>query len=288
MCRFTLYHGPSIRLADLLTEPRHSLIHQSYKSEEREEPLNGDGFGVAWYAPELSLQPGRFRSVTPAWSNSNLVSIARVVRSHCVLAHVRAASRGSVEETNCHPFIADQYAFMHNGDVRGFSDIRRPLLAKLSDGAFASIEGRTDSEHMFALFRDNLRGGEPLAAMADALRATIAQIFELSREHAGGAHCYLNLAVADGTRAIACRVSSDPDYSDTLYVSRGRRYVCEGDQCRMVSPKDDAGAVIVSSEPLSQDPGWEVVPAGHLVLIDGDRATRIEPLAAGATATIVR
>ena len=53
MCRFTLYLGDPIRLASLVTEPRRSLIRQSFASEEREEPLNGDGFGIAWYVPEM-------------------------------------------------------------------------------------------------------------------------------------------------------------------------------------------------------------------------------------------
>jgi predicted glutamine amidotransferase len=33
----------------LLYSPKNSLILQSYKSKERKEPLNGDGFGVGWY-----------------------------------------------------------------------------------------------------------------------------------------------------------------------------------------------------------------------------------------------
>ena len=67
MCRLMLYLGPETRLSSLIVEPRHSLIRQSVHSEEREEPLNGDGFGVGWYASELSLEPAVFRSITPAW-----------------------------------------------------------------------------------------------------------------------------------------------------------------------------------------------------------------------------
>src|SRR6185436_9788616 len=37
MCRFTLYLGPAIRMSALVTEPRNSLIHQSFESQEREE-----------------------------------------------------------------------------------------------------------------------------------------------------------------------------------------------------------------------------------------------------------
>ena len=94
MCRFTLYLGPDIRLSSLLLEPSHSLIRQSAHSREREEPLNGDGFGVGWYARELSGEPAVFRSITPAWNNRNLHNLARVVSSDCILAHVRQRGQG--------------------------------------------------------------------------------------------------------------------------------------------------------------------------------------------------
>ena len=64
MCRFALYLGPPITLGSLVTEPAHSIIHQSFESRER-EPLNGDGFGVAWYVRELSPRPATFRAISP-------------------------------------------------------------------------------------------------------------------------------------------------------------------------------------------------------------------------------
>lgn len=66
MCRFVVYKGRELLMADLLTRPKHSLIKQSYDARERREPLNGDGFGVGWYAPELDPTPCIFTSVTPA------------------------------------------------------------------------------------------------------------------------------------------------------------------------------------------------------------------------------
>src|SRR5690349_16561066 len=92
VCRFTFYRGEPLPLAQLITEPVHSLIHQSFHSDEREEPLNGDGFGLAWYV-DGSAEPALFRAVTPAWSNRNLRELARVTTSGCVLAHVRAATQ---------------------------------------------------------------------------------------------------------------------------------------------------------------------------------------------------
>ena len=41
---------------------------------------------------------------------------------------------------------------MHNGSIRGFTNIRRTMLASFDDVVFQSIRGSTDSEHAFALF----------------------------------------------------------------------------------------------------------------------------------------
>ena len=70
MCRFTLYLGPPVRLSTLLIEPSHSLIQQSFHAEERSEPLNGDGFGVGWYAPGITPVRVRQRRV----SSSTVIS----------------------------------------------------------------------------------------------------------------------------------------------------------------------------------------------------------------------
>ncbi len=286
MCRFTFYKGKPLLLSALLTEPEHSLIHQSFHARERDEPLNGDGFGVAWYA-EGHDEPALFRSVTPAWSNQNLRELSRVTASHCVLAHVRAATQGlQVGEPNCHPFRRDRIAFMHNGDIGGFAAIRRPLLEVLSDGSFNAIRGTTDSEHFFALLYDELAAGAAgppgSRCMADALRRAVARILDLVRRHAPGEHIYLNAVVTDGEAAVACRFTSDdPGNADSLYTNRGRRYVCDGGVCRMLDPGEQNGsAVMVSSEPLSGDSGWEAVPVNHLVRLEADLTMTTEPLAA--------
>jgi predicted glutamine amidotransferase len=307
MCRFVLYQGVPLTIASLVTEPANSIINQSVHSKESEEPLNGDGFGVAWWAPELSHKPAVFRSVSPAWSNMNLLELARVTRSGSILAHVRAATRGlPVTELNCHPFAAGPYAFMHNGDVARFGAIRRRVLADLSDDSFHAVKGSTDSEHLFGVFLDQVAkaGGTPAAAtagkvkaspgqqaeaMATGLERTIEYITGLSKNAAPQTKrddaaadeeedCYLNIAVSDGEHAVACRYTTATTDPSSLYVHTGRRYVCEGGLCRMVSPEKGHGAVIVSSEPLSDDPGWQKIPRNHMVVVGQDRTCEIRAM----------
>lgn len=285
MCRFTFYKGKPLALSALLTEPEHSLIHQSAHAREREEPLNGDGFGVAWYA-EGHEEPALFRSVTPAWSNQNLRELARVTTSDCMLAHVRAATQGlQVGEPNCHPFRRGRLAFMHNGDIGGFAAIRRPLLASLGNRAFEAIQGTTDSEHFFAVLADELRHGDApgdSGAMAGAVRRAVERVRALVSIHAPGEHMYLNAVLTDGEAAVVCRFTTDePGNADTLYTNRGRRYVCQDGIGRMLDPDEANGsAVIASSEPLSSDSGWHAVPVNHLVRIEPNLTLITEPVLA--------
>jgi predicted glutamine amidotransferase len=162
---------------------------------------------------------------------------------------------------------------MHNGDIGDFARVRRPLLNSLSDDAFDSIHGNTDSEHLFGLVIDELAqtnssGAEHLAA---AMQAAVARIVELCREHGQGEHSYLNLALSDGESAVACRFTTEPGYDgESLFVHTGRVYVCHGGVCRMLSPERGRGCVLVSSEPLSEDPGWDPLPRNSIVVVSKD------------------
>jgi ergothioneine biosynthesis protein EgtC len=282
MCRFTLYLGPSISLSALLTDPEHSLIRQSAHSQEREEPLNGDGFGVGWYASEFNHEPAVFRSITPAWNNRNLQNLARVVASGCVLAHVRAATQSSgVNEANCHPFRFQQYLFMHNGDVGNFRQVRRPLLAEVSDQAFNNVYGSTDSEHFFAVLIDEMlklaADTPPLARMAAAMEATIAHVLEIVARYGAGEPCHLNCAIADGEHAVVSRFANDSDEAPpTLYYFAGSLYPTAGSSLAEVS--SSAAPIIVSSERLTPDPGWEVIPPNHLICLSRSAPPELKSL----------
>ena len=279
MCRFTLYLGPPIRLESLLIDPSHSLILQSFHASEREEPLNGDGFGVGWYAPDQHQQPALFRSITPAWNNANLRSLASVVSSPCVMAHVRAASPGmAVAEANCHPFQHDRYLFMHNGSIGSFRSIRRRLIAELGEEAFDSIRGSTDSEHLFAAFIDDLRSAslDDEHVLARSLNRAVWRVLALVDELGGSAPSYLNLAVTDGDRAAACRFANDPVRKpESLYVIERELYqpVWKGSPGRRRDERSTS--FVVSSERLTDDVSWKAVEPNHMVSICRDGSAHV-------------
>ena len=284
MCRFALYLGPEIKLSSLVTEPANSIINQSIHSQEQEEPLNGDGFGLAWYVPKITDNPALFKDVTPAWNNLNLLNLARVTTSSCILAHVRAATPGlPVIRLNCHPFSWNKLAFMHNGRLGGFQRYRRTLLGLLSDEAFQMISGSTDSEHLFALFTDHYRRKEGqhqrTSAMAEALDDTIAQVEQLRMDAGVNEPSLLNLVVSDGRRAVASRyISWEPEKANSLYYCTGTQYVCSQETCRMVTESEENRAIIIASERLGDEPGWFQVPFNSIVLIDADRSLEIRQI----------
>ncbi len=280
MCRFVFYLGEPLAIEALVLRPRNSLVNQSLESRLGATRVNGDGFGIAWYAPERSPDPGVFRCIGPAWNDENLRQLGRLVVSPCILAHVRAASTGSVVSlANCHPFVSGRFAFMHNGDVAGFRRIRRSLLARLSDEAFAGIAGTTDSEYLFALFLDRFRDlgeGSSARSMAKALARAAGELLERVRADGIEEPSYLNVVVTDGSEAVALRATTgDPEHAMTLFHNAGHRYECEGDVCRMTEPGDRRGAVLIASEPLSREKGWEAVPPNSMVLVDRERRVQV-------------
>ena len=284
MCRFVAYKGHPMSLADLLLKPKHSLINQSYHALEREEPLNGDGFGVGWYTPEIDPIPVVFTSITPAWNNMNLFHLSQKTISSCIFAHVRAASVGMhVSEINCHPFQFDKYLWMHNGVIGGFRAIRRRLRESLDDRFYDTIQGTSDSEHAFALFLQFLareeETGSP-AAMSTALEKSIRQINAWTREAHVDEVSRLNIAVTDGETMIATRYVSNPAArANTLYIGKGTDFRVDNDVYHFTASEKTPKVVLVASEPLTVDHhDWHAVPINHMLTITPDMDIRIVPI----------
>lgn len=284
MCRFAAYLGHPIALDELLYRPDHSIIDQS--TNPKEGPLNGDGFGVGWYAPEMGPKPALYRNVSPAWADKNMKHIAPRVRTPLFFAHVRGASPGmEVQETNCHPFVRGRLLFMHNGHIKGHEKILRPLRRELPDEIYFGIDGTTDSEHLFAVIQDELGDDAQDPGPEDLARATrdAIQRVEALKDEQGAEHqpTRANVALTDGRSLVALRYARGGEKpAASLYLSRAGRFVCENGSTRVHDPAGD-GAVLVSSDPmLDQDNGLDPIPENHLVVVGPDRDYRIEPVPA--------
>jgi ergothioneine biosynthesis protein EgtC len=257
MCRFLAYSGVPIFMEDFVAAPAHSLIHQSLHATESKTGTNGDGFGVGWYGDRA--EPGQYREIRPAWSDENLLSIARQVRSHLFFAHVRAATGTATTRANCHPFVHGRHLFMHNGQIGGYGLIRRRLEALIPDAFYGARSGTTDSEAIFLLtlarLGEGASAGEALAgALGDALELMVAAGIREPLRFAG--------ALADGDTLHAVRWSTDSK-PPTLYI-------CE---------REDS--VVIASEPVDAARDcWQALPCNTLVSVQAGTVS-VTPFAVG-------
>ncbi|MFZ6010164.1 MAG: class II glutamine amidotransferase [Bacteroidota bacterium] len=284
MCRLLAYMGSPIVIDKLLYQPKNSLINQSISAKELEEPLNGDGFGIGWYVPEVNFEPVTFVSVNPAWSNRNLRNLAPKIKTECMIAHVRAASVGDVSESNCHPFQYKNILMAHNGGVENFGRIKRQLRAPLNDELYNWIKGQTDSEHLFAYLLDYLLKNNTTItpeAVLDAFEHTFTFLKKLMVTHEIHEAAYLNMAFTNGLFIVATRYVTDPKEEPlTLYHSEGSRFVVEDGVTRLVAPKDDDEAVLIVSEKLTDDKDWTMIPPNHFVIVEQSLNVRVRPIRA--------
>lgn len=213
MCRWLAYSGAPILLEDVLYKPKNSLIDQSMSSKSAETPTNADGFGVGWYGPRPA--PGLFRSIRPAWNDFNLRDLAAQIESPLFLAHVRATSLATVQETNCHPFRHGKWLFVHNGEIHGVDLIRKRLLTTVDDALFPEILGTTDSEVMFFLALTLGLEADPLGA----LQRMAGLVEHAAREKGVKDALWMTIGATDGQTIHAVRYASDND-APTLYHSR--------------------------------------------------------------------
>ncbi len=278
------YKGTPIVIDNLLYKPNNSLINQSLHAREIEEPLNGDGFGLGWYVPEVNNEPVTFVSVNPAWSNRNLRNLAPKIKTDCLVAHVRAASVGEVSESNCHPFQYKNLLMAHNGGIEDFSLVKRKIRDPLSNELYNWIKGQTDSEHIFAYFLHHLTHNHRIIdtnAVADSFEATFGFVQRLMAEAGIKDPAYLNMVVTNGLFIVATRWVSDPNEEPlTMYHSEGSRYVVEDGVTRLEAPEDDDHAVLVVSEKLTDGPEWTLIPKNHLVMVEQNLNVRIRAIKA--------
>ena len=286
MCRLMAYVGSPIIIDTLLYQPKNSLINQSISAKELEEPLNGDGFGIGWYVPDVNYEPVTFVSINPAWSNRNLRNLAPKIRTECFIAHVRAASVGEVSESNCHPFQYKNLLMMHNGGVENFSALKRQIREPLSDEFYNWIKGQTDSEHLFALllhylFEDNS------AITPDRVIKAFERMFDhlhkLMNQHNIIEPAYLNMVVTNGLFVVGTRFITDPKETPlTLYHSQAANYAVENGIGKIRPADAGERSILVVSEKLSDDNDWIVVPPNHFVIVDPELIVTTRPIKACA------
>ena len=210
MCRWSVYAGPEVFLADIIFNQQYSLIKQSLLARESVWKTNGDGFGIAWYGTKK--EPGIFKDTLPAWNDENLRSLAEQVESRLFFAHVRATTGTSISRNNCHPFKYKNWIFMHNGQIGGWAECRKDIESMIDHRFYSYRLGTTDSEALFLVALSEGLEDDPPAALGRA----ISRILCVMQDRGVHEPMRISCACSDGDQVWALRFSTDGQ-SPTLY-----------------------------------------------------------------------
>ncbi|MBN3495383.1 class II glutamine amidotransferase [Vibrio neptunius] len=249
MCRWLAYQGESIYLDKLVYDPEHSLVHQSLDARKAVTRVNADGFGLGWYTERDT--PGQFHEVLPAWGDENLRSLTHHIRSHRFMAHVRSSTGTQVSRSNCHPFIIDNWMFLHNGQIGEFEKVKYELQKQLPESLFLKRMGTTDSELIFLLMLENGLREQPV----EAIRKTILDISQLLQSKGIEEPLKASICISDGEQFWVVRYSSDDD-APTVFI------------------RQDGANIALASEPLEKNAEWKKVSPQSILSVKGDNVTR--------------
>jgi predicted glutamine amidotransferase len=255
VCRLFGMSGGSepVRATFWLLDARDSLAVQS-----RREP---DGTGIGWFDgghAHVDKRP------VAAYADRRFAEEARELRSPTYVAHIRFASTGGLAPANTHPFLQDERLFAHNGVIGDLDALEHEL-----GQARSLVQGDTDSERFFALVTKHARanGGDVREALCSAA-SWVAENLPVFA---------LNVIVAAAGELWALR------YPDThgLFVLDRRAGGPSGD--RHLEHASAAGtvrvrsadlrhrrAVVLASEPMDEDPGWQPMRSGELLHVGAD------------------
>ena len=195
MCRLYGFRATEpTKIECTLVHAQNALIVQSYRDHSGTSHLNG--WGLALY------QDGRLqtmRQAKAAVDDSDFRRAAGRAYSDTVLAHVRRATVGRVALENTHPFCYGRWAFVHNGTLPRFDELRPKMLAMMTPKHRAAIQGETDSEHIFHMLL-SAHDSAPARPLCEILHHTLGQIAAWCHEIDSAARIGLNI-LADRWRA---------------------------------------------------------------------------------------
>jgi len=254
MCRlFALHSGHQDVAAEFwLLDAPDSIASQS--------EINADGYGMAALTAEHALM--LIRNPVRASQDRAYKQIARRLEACEMIVHLRYADTGKIALVNTHPFTQDGRVFAHNGVVGDLDQIE----AKLGYNR-AMVMGDTDSERFFALITLAIRdaGGDTRAGITAAVR-DIVEEYELYS---------LNFVIGELGHIWAFRY---PEHNELHILERkaggnaGDAPLHHEDSTLRVHSEDACTkpAVVIASERISDEPGWDEVKSGELIHIGPD------------------
>lgn len=239
MCRFMVYWGNSpIHLSKWIISEKNSLLKQS-QSDCSNRP-NPDGWGFAFRNGE-SIKV--IKNSNPAYEDENYIPIAKEIYSDLLFAHVRRKSQGTVSLENTHPFVHDNWIFMHNGNIPDFDKCKKKIMRRLPKECQIQTKGSTDSEFLFNYFLCRLKRikSSNWQWALNIIYSIISQLVELTNPE-DQRLLALNFILTNGKYIIGFRRNRTLHYATTQ------------------------DGVVISSEQLDFDQAWNEIPENHFII----------------------
>jgi glutamine amidotransferase len=242
------------------------------------------GWGVGFYQGGEILLKRRPIDDRPEIS---LVDMTKDVRADILVAHVRAATVGSLRTENTHPFRYRQWLFAHTGTVEGFARLRNQLSDSLPQFLQRDVRGETDSELLFHLFLSFLHDSGQLdrpnvdaASARTALRSSIALVDRLCAEEGAGPSA-MNIVVTNPEYLLAAHGGTSMAYRIYQGSEDMERLLSDGGLGRMRMPDYAASRLTLVASDFDDDQapaGWTHVGERAIVTFTRADAPAIEPI----------
>jgi predicted glutamine amidotransferase len=223
--------------------------------QSRGEP-DGTGLGAFDHhgAPVVSKQ------AIAAYEDRAFAREARELASTTFVAHIRYASTGPAARDNTHPFEQQGRLLAHNGVIGNLARLEQELGEHRE-----LVHGDTDSERFFALVtrRTEQHGGDVTAGLTAAARFVAAELPLYA----------LNVVLITATDLWALRYPATHElFVLDRRVADRRRHLDHTSAAGTLRVRSSDAAhhsvVVVASEPMDEDPGWQPLGSGELLHID--------------------
>ena len=267
-----------------LTKVECTLVHaQNALLIQSRSDLRGvshaDGWGIAYYAdgnPEIERR-GR-----AAYRDIHFSATAERIYAKTVLAHIRRATVGGASMHNTHPFRLGRWLFAHNGTITAFEKIRTQMEKETESHLQKRRQGSTDSEQAFLWLLSRMvragidlqETGCDLELLMQLLREGVSRLADWCEQAGAKKAPRLNFLLTEGTVLVGSR------WNNTLnWAERQGIHDCEicGIPHTHHDEREKYRAVVVASEPITHE-GWREVPEAHVLGIDQDISTRLQPI----------
>ena len=161
------------------------------------------------------------------------------------LLHLRWATKGlPVSENNTHPFVYQDFTFIHNGSINPPSVLEPHISPKFT----SLIAGDTDSERYFYFLMSMIEERGFVEGVTKGVQEVMA-----SMDYSSINAMLLN----EKTMVVVCEFHPDrrPDWAQEDYYELNYR--------------TDSDGVLVASSGWNQ-PGWANLPNHHIMIVDRD------------------